>query len=154
MLAAHLRTHVDPDTAAGLLRLPAVTDFLARGHRLRETAGFARLLARYAAGEVTEEPITAFSWLSLENQVQEWFEEDESTLHLRDKAFLVALAAFDGGPYALTAELSDLLYRFLLHTQQPGRRPRSPSSAPTSTSGSNWPARRATRTTSTPSGGR
>ncbi|MFF9024246.1 hypothetical protein [Streptomyces eurythermus] len=121
VLAAHLRTHVDPDTATGLLRLPAVTDFLARGHRLRETAAFARLLARYAAGEVTEEQITAFSRISLENQVQEWFEEDESTLHLRDKAFLVALAAFDGGPYALTAELSDLLYRFLLDTQHPGR---------------------------------
>ncbi|MFF5436847.1 hypothetical protein [Streptomyces achromogenes] len=121
VLAAHLDTLVDPDTAAGLLRLPAVTDFLARGHRLRETAAFARLLARYAAGEATEEEITAFSRISLENQVQEWFEEDENTLHLRDKAFLVALAAFDGGPYALTAELSDLLYRFLLGIQHPGR---------------------------------
>ncbi|MET8562376.1 hypothetical protein ABZV75_17910 [Streptomyces flaveolus] len=121
VLAAHLGTLVDPGTTAGLLRLPAVTGFLARGHRLRETAAFARLLARYAAGEVTEEEITAFSRISLENQVQEWFEEDETTLHLRDKAFLVALAAFDGGPYALTAELSDLLYRFLLDTQHPGR---------------------------------
>ncbi|MFI0166788.1 hypothetical protein [Streptomyces sp. NPDC017095] len=119
VLAAHLRTLVDPDTAAGLLRLPAVGDFLARRHRLRETAGFARLLARHAAAEVTEDAVGAFSRASLENQIQEWFEEDESTLHLRDKAFLVALAAFDGGPYALTAELSDLLYRQLLKTQHP-----------------------------------
>ncbi|MEW2121169.1 hypothetical protein AB0945_39735 [Streptomyces sp. NPDC005474] len=120
VLAAHLRIRVDDDeTAAKLLELPDVTEFLSRSHQLREVAAFAQLLGRYAAGEVGEQAVAQFSLISLENQVQEWFEEDEASIHLRDKAFLVALAAFDDGPYALTAELSDLLYRFLQQTQNP-----------------------------------
>ncbi|MBW8735739.1 MAG: hypothetical protein JF621_00910 [Streptomyces turgidiscabies] len=120
VLAAHLRTRVaDDETAAKLLELPDVTEFLSRSHQLREVAAFAQLLGRYAAGEVGEQAVAQFSLVSLENQVQEWFEEDEASIHLRDKAFLVALAAFDDGPYALTAELSDLLYRFLQQTQNP-----------------------------------
>ncbi|MGW1715633.1 hypothetical protein [Streptomyces sp. NPDC002156] len=120
VLAAHLRTRVsDEETTAKLLELPDVTEFLSRSHQLREVANFAQLLGRHAAGEVTEDAVAQFSLISLENQVQEWFEEDEASIHLRDKAFLVALAAFDDGPYALTAELSDLLYRFLQKTQNP-----------------------------------
>ncbi|GGL74416.1 hypothetical protein GCM10010129_17720 [Streptomyces fumigatiscleroticus] len=126
VLAAHLRTWTDEPTAAGLLGLPDVKEFLGRAHQLRETAAFARLLARYAAGEVTARAVGQFSLVSLENQVREWFEEDESAVHLRDKAFLIALAAFDGGPYALTAELSDLLYRFLQKTENPSRVPEVP----------------------------
>ena len=91
--------------------------------------------------------VAQFSLVSLENQVQEWFEEDEASIHLRDKAFLVALAAFDGGPYALTAELSDLLYRLLQQTENPvAASRRSPSSARTSASASNWPAPSGSRT--------
>ncbi|MDX3747717.1 hypothetical protein [Streptomyces sp. AK08-02] len=131
VLAAHLRTRVAAQddraaTVAKLLELPDVTEFLSRSHQLREVAAFAQLLGRYAAGEVTENDVAQFSLVSLENQVQEWFEEDESSIHLRDKAFLVALAAFDGSPYALTAELSDLLYRFLQQTQNPAGIPEVP----------------------------
>ncbi|NEA61759.1 hypothetical protein [Streptomyces sp. SID12488] len=127
VLAAHLRTRVDTEaTAAKLLELPDVTEFLSRSHQLREVANFAQLLGRYTAGEVTESAVAQFSLISLENQVQEWFEEDEASVHLRDKAFLVALAAFDDGPYALTAELSDLLYRFLQQTQNPASVPEVP----------------------------
>ncbi|MDW4908565.1 hypothetical protein RB628_25310 [Streptomyces sp. ADMS] len=127
VLAAHLRTRVaDEETAAKLLELPDVTEFLSRSHQLREVAAFAQLLGRYAAGEVTEDAVAQFSLISLENQVQEWFEEDETSIHLRDKAFLVSLAAFNDGPYALTAELSDLLYRFLQKTQNPGGVPEVP----------------------------
>ncbi|MGW5233052.1 hypothetical protein ACWEQU_12285 [Streptomyces nodosus] len=126
VLAAHLGTGADRETIAELLDQPSVTDFLTRGHQLREVAAFARLLGRYAAGEVTEDTVARFSLVSLENQVQEWFEEDDTSLHLRDKAFLVALAAFDGGPYALTAELGDLLYRFLQETENPSRVPEVP----------------------------
>ncbi|ELP69194.1 hypothetical protein ACKI1I_34255 [Streptomyces turgidiscabies] len=131
VLAAHLRTRVAAQddrgaTVAKLLDLPDVTEFLSRSHQLREVAAFAQLLGRYAAGEVAENAVAQFSLISLENQVQEWFEEDESSIHLRDKAFLVALAAFDDGPYALTAELSDLLYRFLQQTQKPGSAPEVP----------------------------
>jgi len=116
VLAAQLSTRTDAQTAAKLLELPDVTEFLGRRHQLREVAAFAQQLARYAAGETGADSVAQFSLLSLESQVQEWFEEDEASVHLRDKAFLVALAAFDGGPYALTAEVSDLLYRLLQET--------------------------------------
>ncbi|MDT3724198.1 hypothetical protein ROS62_04560 [Streptomyces sp. DSM 41972] len=117
VLAAHLRTRSPEETVERLLGLPEVKEFLDHGHQLREVAAFAQLLGRYAAGEVTEQAVADFSLVSLENQVQEWFEEDESVVHLRDKAFLIALAAFDDGPYALTAELSDLLYGLLQQTE-------------------------------------
>ncbi|XUL88645.1 hypothetical protein ACQ86D_19995 [Streptomyces galilaeus] len=126
VLAAHVRTRTDEETAAKLLELPDVVEFLTRDHQLREVVAFAGQLGRFAAGEITEDAIAQFSLASLENQVREWFEEDESAIHLRDKAFLVALAAFDGGPYALTAELSDLLYRFLQETENPTRVPEVP----------------------------
>ncbi|WP_053661895.1 hypothetical protein [Streptomyces sp. MMG1121] len=126
VLAARLRARTDAEGAVELLGLPQVADFLQHSHQPREAAAFARLLARYAGGEVAEEAVGQFSLVSLENQVQEWFEAREAALHLRDKAFLVALAAFDGGPYALTAELSDLLYRFLQETENPARVPEVP----------------------------
>ncbi|SED76125.1 hypothetical protein SAMN05216489_04359 [Streptomyces sp. 3213] len=126
VLAAHVRTRTDEETAAKLLDLPDVVEFLTGDHQLREVVAFAGELGRFVAGEITEDAIAQFSLISLESQVQEWFEEDESAIHLRDKAFLVALAAFDGGPYALTAELSDLLYRFLQETENPTRVPEVP----------------------------
>ncbi|WP_371235502.1 hypothetical protein [Streptomyces pimonensis] len=126
VLAAHLGAHTDAETAGRLLGLPAVKEFLERGHQLREVAAFAQVLGRYAVGTVTERDVDGFSLGSLESQVQEWFEEDETSIHLRDKAFLVALAAFDDAPYALTAELSDLLYQFLQKTDDPTRAPRVP----------------------------
>ncbi|MFF3952914.1 hypothetical protein ACFYY1_06890 [Streptomyces sp. NPDC001890] len=121
VLAAHLGVLVGEDRVSELLALPAVTAFLDRSHQPREAAEFARLLARYETGEADAAKLGAFSLVALENQVQEWFEDDGTVLHLRDKAFLVALAAFDEGPYALTAELSDLLYVFL-HEIESGRR--------------------------------
>ncbi|GAA2503469.1 hypothetical protein [Streptomyces gobitricini] len=128
VLEAHLRAETDGDEEAvrKLLALPPVTGFLGRGHQLREAAAYAPVLARYAAGEVEERRIEQFSQAALETQVQEWFEQDEAALHLRDKAFLVALAAFDGGPYALTAELSDLLYALLQKTENPSQPPTVP----------------------------
>lgn len=126
VLAAHLGVRADDETVERLLGTPAVKEFLDHGHQLREVAAFAQLLGRYAAGEATEREVTAFSLVSLENQVREWFEEDETAVHLRDKAFLIALAAFDDGPYALTAELSDLLYSFLQQTENRSRAPEIP----------------------------
>ncbi|MGW2225420.1 hypothetical protein [Streptomyces formicae] len=126
VLAAHLTVLTDEPTAHRLLALPSVAEFLARDHQLREVADFAKHIRRYVDGEITEAAIGDFSLLTLESQVQEWFEEDEELVPLRDKAFLVALAAFDGGPYALTAELSDLLYAFLQETENSAYRPEIP----------------------------
>ncbi|MGN5379818.1 hypothetical protein ACQ4WX_29050 [Streptomyces lasalocidi] len=126
VLGARLRARTDEETASRLLALPEVADFLGRDHQPRETAEFAALLVRYASEEAGAADVARFSLASLESQVQEWFEAPEAELHLRDKAFLVALAAFDGGPYALTAELSDLLYRHLQETENRARVPEVP----------------------------
>ncbi|MER6102598.1 hypothetical protein ABT115_09755 [Streptomyces sp. NPDC001832] len=126
VLTAHLDMLVGGESVAELLSLPAVAAFLERSHQPREAAEFARLLARYAAGEADAAKLEDFSLVALENQVQEWFEDDGTVLHLRDKAFLVALAAFNEGPYALTAELSDLLYAFLQETENGMRFPAVP----------------------------
>ncbi|MEU6141387.1 hypothetical protein ABZ848_13585 [Streptomyces sp. NPDC047081] len=126
VLAAQLRTRTDAATADKLLELPDVAEFLAGSHQLREVVGFASVLARHAAGELGADAVAQFSLGSVESQVREWFEEDEASVHLRDKAFLVALAAFDGGPYALTAEVSDLLYRLLQQTWNRSQEPEVP----------------------------
>ncbi|MFF1358635.1 hypothetical protein [Streptomyces sp. NPDC058297] len=126
VLAAHLKVLAGPERAGDLLALPATTEFLAHGHQLREVGRFAEVLRQYADGALEEAAVSEFSLTTLEDQVQEWFEEDETTVQLRDKAFLIALASFDGGPYALTAELSDLLYAFLLRTENPGLHPAVP----------------------------
>ncbi|MGW1463546.1 hypothetical protein ACWCPT_04210 [Streptomyces sp. NPDC002308] len=117
VLRAHLDALVGEDATTELLALPSVAAFLERSHQPRETAEFARAVAKYATGEAESERLAGFSLNALENQVQEWFEDDGSVVHLREKAFLVALAAFDAGPYALTAELGDLLYSFLQKTE-------------------------------------
>lgn len=126
VLEAGLRALVGADRSAQLLARPEVAEFLGRNHQVREAALYAAELGKYALGQTGETEIADFSLAALEGQVQEWFEEDESVIHLRDKAFLVALAAFDGGPYALTAELSDLLYAFLQKTENPGIHPTVP----------------------------
>ncbi|MCX4691587.1 hypothetical protein [Streptomyces sp. NBC_01408] len=104
-----------------LLALPAVADFLNHHHQLREAAQFAAVLGRHSRHGTDAAEIETFSQGALEQQIREWFEDPDGTPHLRDKAFLVALAAFHKGPYALTAELSDLLYGLLQHTEDPER---------------------------------
>lgn len=126
VLESSLSALVGPERAARLMARPEVTGFLARGHQVREAALYAAELEKHLLGRVGDTEIAGFSLATLEGQVQEWFEADEHTVHLRDKAFLIALAAFDGGPYALTAELSDLLYALLQHTENPGVYPTVP----------------------------
>ncbi|MFE2288455.1 hypothetical protein ACFXDJ_30355 [Streptomyces sp. NPDC059443] len=124
ILNARLTRLVGEDATGRLLALPAVNEFLLRGHHLHETLGLVPVLLRQALHDPAAEPqLLGYSLTSLERQVQQWLEEDESTLHLRDKAFLLALAAFDGSPYALTAELGDLLYGHLQRTEHPGLHP-------------------------------
>ena len=72
-----LRELTDEATAQRLLALPSVSEFLGRDHQLREVEAFAKALERYADGEVDETKVGNFSLMILENQVQEWFEEDE-----------------------------------------------------------------------------
>ncbi|MEV0414507.1 hypothetical protein AB0I68_27810 [Streptomyces sp. NPDC050448] len=97
--------------AQRLLALPAVAEFLTHERQIREVVRYVGVLA-----EADEDRIDQYSLDALEQQVQEWFEEAETPVQLREKAFLIALAAFDHGPYALTAELSDTLYAALRST--------------------------------------
>ncbi|WP_261802069.1 hypothetical protein [Streptomyces sp. ISID311] len=118
VLRAHLSTLVrDESQERQLLSLEATATFLSREHQLRETVAFARTLAAYAKGESRPEELHHFSLATVQRQVEEWF--DDTTASLHDKAFLVALAAFDQGPYALTAELSDQLFADLQKTEDP-----------------------------------
>lgn len=121
VLATLLKRRVDAATAERLLTLPAVTSFLAGKQQLREIVPYADILVQADTAE-----IEGYAQRVLERQVQEWFEESENTFPLREKAFLVALAAFNNGPYALIAELSDKLFERLRRTGDPERGERIP----------------------------
>ncbi|WP_146228324.1 hypothetical protein [Streptomyces sp. CG 926] len=111
VLASLLPKRTDEARARRLLALPAVAEFLSHERQIREVVHYVAVLA-----EADEARIKQYSLVALEQQVQEWFEEAETPVQLREKAFLIALAAFDKGPYALTAELSDVLYAALRST--------------------------------------
>ncbi|MFK0232158.1 hypothetical protein [Streptomyces vinaceus] len=111
VLRALLPKRTDAAHARRLLALPAVSEFLSHERQIREVVQYVAVLA-----EGDKERIEQYSLVTLEQQVQEWFEEAETPVQLREKAFLIALAAFDKGPYALTAELSDTLYAALRST--------------------------------------
>ncbi|MEU8432079.1 hypothetical protein AB0F18_04090 [Streptomyces sp. NPDC029216] len=113
LLRSHLERAAGEATACRLLALAEVRQFLPRAHQPREVVAFGHQLLRLVSGEIREEDLRDTTAELLDEQVREWFEADEDTLHLREKAFLIALAAFDAGPYALTAELSDLLFQKL-----------------------------------------
>lgn len=128
VLARHLGLRVGDEEAQRMMSLPTVVDFLGRDHQLREVAAFAVALHRHARGRADEADVTGFSLSAIESQVREWFDAADVSLH--DKAFLVALAAFDAGPYALTAELADALYQQLQAVDDPHRPPRIPVFSP------------------------
>lgn len=120
VLRAHLHALLeDPQRERELLDLPAAREFLDTGsHQLREAAAFAEALAHHARGETDHEGLADVGSLLLREQVREWFSDDQTDL--RDKAFLISLAAFDEAAYALTAELSDDLYAHFQKTQDAG----------------------------------
>ncbi|MBO8195938.1 hypothetical protein ITI46_30460 [Streptomyces oryzae] len=131
VLRGHLTALTDEATARDLLRLDAVRDVLAHRPQPREAAGLARLLVTHAgtgspveATEALKRALEQFSTDAVERQVQQWF--DNPALPLRDKAFLVSLAAFNEAPYALTAELSDQLFALLHRTEDRGEPLRIP----------------------------
>ncbi|MFJ8569934.1 hypothetical protein [Streptomyces sp. NPDC093514] len=111
VLATLLPKRTDEASAQQRLALPAVGEFLSHERQIREVVQYVAVLA-----QADEDRIQQYSLVTLEQQVQEWFEEAETPVQLREKAFLIALAAFDKGPYALTAELSDVLYAALRST--------------------------------------
>ncbi|WP_066943625.1 hypothetical protein [Streptomyces lushanensis] len=130
VLRAHLTRHTaatagTADEVERLLGLAPVRDFLAQGHqRLAEVAALAADLAAYDGSERAREALAGFSRATVEQQCREWL--TDTTLSLRDKAFLISLAVFDRAPYVLAAELGDLLFvRFqqLNHPDEPAEIP-------------------------------
>ncbi|OPC82192.1 hypothetical protein B4N89_15730 [Embleya scabrispora] len=118
ILCGHLR-HKDLGGRAieDLLALPAVRSVLAHRRPVAELARFADRIAQHACGALSLDGLAMFGYYAAERQVRRWFDGTDQTLH--DKAFLVALAAFDEAPYALTAELSDALFGLLQRIENP-----------------------------------
>ena len=91
---------------------------------MAELARFADRIAEYARGALPLDGLATFGHYAAELQVREWFDGAEQSLH--DKAFLIALAAFDEAPYPLTAELGDVLFGLLQRIENPGEPARIP----------------------------
>lgn len=104
---------------ARLLELDETVRYLAESPSPQEAAGFARLLASHAVGRTGIEDLAAYGSASAEALADEWF--GDRGPGLREKAFLIALAVFDGSPYPLVAELGDALHRYMQAVEEPER---------------------------------
>ncbi|MDT0267696.1 hypothetical protein RM844_15525 [Streptomyces sp. DSM 44915] len=118
------------DRAAGeaavtrLLELPQTRAFLAVATRpAGQLAAFAAELARHHRGEVALDELAGFGQEALRDQVGGWLAEPGEQLPLRDKAFLLALALGDRGPYSTAARLGDRLYRQMNVVESPEEDP-------------------------------
>ncbi|MFG3228392.1 hypothetical protein ACGF07_26920 [Kitasatospora sp. NPDC048194] len=115
VLAAHLDALL-PDGEQGvrteeLLAQEPVRQFLAKPRPIREIAEFAGPLSAHVPGTGSSSDLVDFGHGFVQEQVGRWFGDPE--LHLREKAFLIALAVFDHAPYTLAAECADKLFRRL-----------------------------------------
>ncbi|MER7229588.1 hypothetical protein ABT348_01400 [Streptomyces olivaceus] len=111
------------DKVRRLLELEATARYFSVSPSPGEAAGFARLLVEYAAGRCDDEELSGYGRTSAEKITSRWFGEGDQLrgTTLRDKAFLISLAVFDGLPYPLVAELGDLLYIRLRTVEEPDR---------------------------------
>ncbi|MDX3226517.1 hypothetical protein [Streptomyces sp. ME19-01-6] len=130
VLRAHLVKLVDAPAIDRLMTLEPVRGFLAQDHRVADVVSFARELASYDRGlEATGlEELATFSRRTVEKRVRQWFADPG--LPLREKAFLISLAAFDQAPYPLAAALADQLYALLQEVQNPTVTPEVPVFGP------------------------
>ncbi|MER7843194.1 hypothetical protein ABTZ03_04500 [Kitasatospora sp. NPDC096077] len=114
VLTGHLTILLSGQPAArvhDLLALEPVEGFLDRTRPIRELAEFAVPLSGCSPLATEHPALSDFGQGVVQEQVGRWFGDPE--LPLREKAFLLSLAVFDHAPYALTAELSDQLFRRL-----------------------------------------
>ena len=126
MLRSHVTRHTGEAAWDGLCALAPVTEFLTRQQQPGEIEEFARRLVAFHRGEIDEEKLAAFGEEAVTAQVSRWLTDDQRPSSLHDKAFLISLAVFDKAPYAVTAELADLLYARLQHTANPRVPPEIP----------------------------
>ncbi|MFG2288112.1 hypothetical protein ACGFOU_18865 [Streptomyces sp. NPDC048595] len=104
---------------AELLSLEPVCAYLDGRPTPREAAGFARLLAGVARGEVEAEQLTGYGRAARRSTLESWFSGQRA--ELRDQAFLLSLSTFDGAPYPLIAETGDALFQKLARVEDPDR---------------------------------
>ncbi|MGW2747476.1 hypothetical protein [Streptomyces sp. NPDC001450] len=121
MLHAHVTPHVGEAGWQELCGRAPVKEFLTRQHQPAAIAEFTRRLVAVHRGESDEQELAAYSEQAIEAQVTRWLTDDQR--ELRDKAFLISLAVFDKAPYAVSAELADVLYTRLQYTADPRRSP-------------------------------
>ncbi|MCL3995334.1 hypothetical protein [Streptomyces lavenduligriseus] len=121
MLQAHVSPRVGEAAWQELRGIAPVKDFLARQHPPATVETFAGRLVAVHRGEAEEQVLADFSEQAVEAQIARWLTDDQRKL--RDKAFLVSLAVFDKAPYAVAAELADVLYVRLQHTADPRQPP-------------------------------
>ncbi|MFE3050523.1 hypothetical protein ACFXIY_26130 [Streptomyces albidoflavus] len=114
------------DEVQRLLDLSASVQYLSSNPSARESAGFARLLVEHAAGRRGEDDLLDYGHESVERMVGGLFGNGSpppGQEPLRDRAFLMALAVFDGSPFPLVAELGDRLHQLLSAVEEPSARP-------------------------------
>ncbi|MEU0006512.1 hypothetical protein ABZ079_20115 [Streptomyces sp. NPDC006314] len=121
MLQAHLTPHVGDAGWQELCGLGRVKEFLAGQHQPAAIEEFAQRLIAVRRGEADEQTLAAYSEQAIEAQVSRWLTDEQR--QLLDKAFLISLAVFDKAPYAVAAELGDVLYTRLQQTADPRERP-------------------------------
>jgi hypothetical protein len=121
MLYAHVTPRVGEAAWRELCGHAPVKEFLTRRHRPGAIAEFAQRLIAVYHGDTDEQELADYSERAVEAQVSRWLTDDQRSL--RDKAFLISLAVFDKAPYAVAAELADVLYARLQYTADPRQSP-------------------------------
>ncbi|GAA2809588.1 hypothetical protein GCM10010441_37710 [Kitasatospora paracochleata] len=124
VLRAHLRRALiaalrEPDggDAERLLDLPQTGELLAGRHGPAELRDFAALLVGHLDGEVAADLLDDFVASSAAGRVAEVL--DDPARELRDKAFLLALAVFEGASYQQVTAESDALTLVLRQAEDP-----------------------------------
>ncbi|MCG8966432.1 hypothetical protein [Streptomyces sp. CL12-4] len=124
MLYAHVTAAVGESAWPELHGLAPVKEFLAQQHRPRQIEGFAQRLVALHRGETNEEHLAAYGEAAVRTQIIRWLTGPEPDL--REQAFLISLAVFDGAPYAVAAEVGDGLFARLHRIEKPGVPPQIP----------------------------
>ncbi|MDX3516353.1 hypothetical protein [Streptomyces scabiei] len=124
VLSSHVTRAVGEAPWTELSGLAVVKEFLEREHPPREIAEFAQRLVQRHRGEISELELAGYGQAAAMAQIDRWLTGEAPAL--LDKAFLISLAVFDGAPYAVCAELGDVLFKRLHRIQHPETAPAVP----------------------------
>jgi hypothetical protein len=124
MLYAHVTAAVGESAWPVLHALDPVREFLAQQHGPRQIEEYAEQLVALHRGEADEEDLAAYGEAALRTQINHWLTGPDPDL--REKAFLISLAVFDQAPYAVAAEVGDVLFTRLHKLEKPGVPPYLP----------------------------